>query len=589
MAISLVNLLVKLGLDAGEFSKGLDDAEGKADSASKKITAGLSAIGGAAVVGGLAAAGAGLAAVGIYTKGAVEAAMEAEVVEAQLNSVLQATGGIAGVTAEQAKGLADAFGKTTMFEDDLILSGENMLLTFTNIGEDVFPLATQTMLDMSQALGQDLKSSAMQIGKAINNPIEGISALTRVGVTFTKEQEDQIRAMQEAGDMAGAQGVILGELQREFGGAAEAAGGTFAGKMEILQNRLGNVQETLGAALIPLLLILMTALTPLIEGFAQFVTQISEWIAANEPLKEFLASLPLLLQSGFGWLMENEGVIVGILAAIGVAIATFVYTTVLPAIASVVVAAAPVIAVLAAVGIAAYLLYQAWKNNFGGIRDTVGPIVATLVEWLQVNIPLAIATLSAFWTDTLWPAIQDVWAWMNSTLFPFLLALADFITAVLGVAITAYSGLWQNVLAPAMADALVVIQDVAGWLGEKLSPAFDWLSQAIEDATGWFSDLAATMRGLQLPSWLTPGSPTPLETGLVGINQALHRITSSSLPTFSAGLKLEPLGLPQLSASLNGPDEGEGGEMDGYDFSRLESKLDRLPLAIRDAMLQVPA
>src|SRR6185295_13432206 len=75
----------------------------------------------------------------------------------QLNQVLKSTGGIAGVTATQATNLAQAFANTTRFSDDAVLSGENMLLTFTKIGKDVFPLATQTMLDMSQALGQDLK------------------------------------------------------------------------------------------------------------------------------------------------------------------------------------------------------------------------------------------------------------------------------------------------------------------------------------------------------------------------------------------------------------------------------------------------
>ena len=63
------------------------------------------------------------------------------------------------------------------------------MLTFTGVGKDVFPQAIQTVLDMSQALGQDLKSSTVQLGKALNSPIDGITALSRVGVSFTDAQK----------------------------------------------------------------------------------------------------------------------------------------------------------------------------------------------------------------------------------------------------------------------------------------------------------------------------------------------------------------------------------------------------------------
>jgi phage-related minor tail protein len=151
-------------------------------------------------------------------------ASSAQEVQAQLAAVLQSTGGAAGVTADMANDLANSLSGVTKFEDDTILSGENMLLTFTNIGKGRLPMATEAMLNMSQATGQDLQSSAVQLGKALNDPVAGISSLTRVGVTFTAQQKEQIAAMVEAGDVAGAQTLILQELQREFGGAAKAAG-----------------------------------------------------------------------------------------------------------------------------------------------------------------------------------------------------------------------------------------------------------------------------------------------------------------------------------------------------------------------------
>jgi hypothetical protein len=135
--------------------------------------------------GGIAALGAGLAL-------SISEAMDAQGVQAQLAQVLKSTGGAAGVTADMANDLASSLTSVTRFGDEAILSGENLLLTFTGIGKDVFPAATEVMLDMSQAMGQDLKSSAIQLGKALNDPAEGMTALTRVGVTFTEEQKKQV-------------------------------------------------------------------------------------------------------------------------------------------------------------------------------------------------------------------------------------------------------------------------------------------------------------------------------------------------------------------------------------------------------------
>lgn len=199
-------------------------------------------------------------------------ANEAARVEAQLNAVLKSTGGIAGVTAEQVKNLAAELQRQTTFGDEAIITGQNLLLTFTNIGKDVFPDATRIMLDMSAALGQDLKSSAIQLGKALNDPVQGINALRRVGVSFSEEQRKVIERMVETGDLAGAQRLVLQELAREFGGSAQAQAQTFAGRMEQLGNAIGEVKEAIGAALLPVLTRLAEfAARRLVPAFQSFV------------------------------------------------------------------------------------------------------------------------------------------------------------------------------------------------------------------------------------------------------------------------------------------------------------------------------
>ena len=227
-----------------------------------------------------------------FVTDSVKEAMEAEDIQAQLNAVLKSTGGIAGVTADQVNALAASLAKETRFSDDAIVSGQNMLLTFTNIGKDVFPRATETILDMSQALGQDMKSLAIQLGKALNDPIAGITALRRVGVSFTDEQQEMIKSLVESGDLMQAQTLILDEMQKEFGGSATAAGDTFAGQLDILKNKIGDIKEAIGNALLPVLsglaerfskLIDSPEVQAMIDRVIGAFGRLGEWITVNVP------------------------------------------------------------------------------------------------------------------------------------------------------------------------------------------------------------------------------------------------------------------------------------------------------------------
>jgi hypothetical protein len=100
---------------------------------------------------------------------------------------------------------------------------------------------------MSVALGEDMSAASIQVGKALNDPIKGVTALQRVGVSFTASQKEQIATLVESGRTMDAQKIILGELTKEFGGAAEAAATPF----EKLQVQLGNLAEQVGGYLAP--------------------------------------------------------------------------------------------------------------------------------------------------------------------------------------------------------------------------------------------------------------------------------------------------------------------------------------------------
>jgi hypothetical protein len=167
--------------------------------------------------------------------------------QAQIRTVqtLKATGNAAGVTAQEMFTLSEALQDVTTFSDSAILEGENLLLTFRNIGGETIPRATEAMLDMSTAMGTGIKESAIQLGKALNDPVAGISALTRVGITFSDEQKRTIKSLDALGDRAGAQAIILKELEMQFGGVSRAATqGT--GKFIQLANIFGNLASKIG-------------------------------------------------------------------------------------------------------------------------------------------------------------------------------------------------------------------------------------------------------------------------------------------------------------------------------------------------------
>ena len=212
-----------------------------------------SAIGGIAKGAALGLAGVGVAAT-VMGGRFVKAAEESQRVSRQTQAVIKSTGGVARVSAKDVEGLARALSKKSGVDDEIIASGENVLLTFTNVrnevgkGNDIFNQATTVALDMSRALGQDMQSSVIQLGKALNDPIKGLTSLQRVGVTFNDQQREQIKTLVESGDKLGAQKVILAELNKEFAGSAEAQA-TASDKMAVAW---GNAEEALGTALLPL-------------------------------------------------------------------------------------------------------------------------------------------------------------------------------------------------------------------------------------------------------------------------------------------------------------------------------------------------
>lgn len=180
---------------------------------------------------------------GAFFNSLIQNSIAAQNAMAQLEARVRSTGGAAGRSVQQLDELSQALARKTTFDDEAVKSAESLLLTFKKVKGDEFDRATAAALDLSVAMGSDVTSAALQLGKALEDPITGLTALRRSGVSFTEAQQDTIKALVRMGDVAAAQNLILTEMESQFGGAAEAARDTLGGALQALGNAWGDQLE----------------------------------------------------------------------------------------------------------------------------------------------------------------------------------------------------------------------------------------------------------------------------------------------------------------------------------------------------------
>lgn len=458
MAGDLVaSLFVELGMDTKKYDKGLGQARKGTKSWLGSLKGGLGTA--AVAIGGIGLAiGAATGAVSGLVNAVSEwttLAREQIAAEKQLEQVIKSTGGAAGLTADELKKMASELQNVTNFGDEATIKGQALLLTFTNIGKEVFPRATETMLDMSAALDQDLKQSAIQLGKALNDPIKGVGALSRVGIQFTEEQKKMIKEMVKMGDVAGAQTVILDELATQFGGQARA----LADPVIQLNNAWGDLKETLGMAILPLLNAIAQAALPGIS-------------AAIEALGEILTPLGEALGNVLGPIISESGqAVAALISALGGFAAALKEVVVGLGLASedthgLTILLSPLLAIIK-VSVAAIKVFTVVTNIMAGVLKSVAfviNIVRDVIGGLSIN------------TRTL----KNDWGFLVN-------------------------------------------------LGKRLTGGFRSLKTWIDNLNTSWQNLINTMKQrIQIPNWLTPGSPTPLEIGIRGISDALKKVPDVS-------------------------------------------------------------
>jgi hypothetical protein len=245
---------------------------------------------------------------------------------AQVEAGLKSTGNQVGYTSKQLQQMASDLQSKTLFGDEQILKDATaQLLTFTNISGDQFARTQEAALDLATRLDGDLKSASIQLGKALNDPVANLSALSRSGIQFSDDQKAVINSLAETGRLAEAQTLILDELNKQYGGSAEAAAKADGGFTQ-LANAFGDLQESIGAVLVPLLRPLVEKLREIVEAFGSmdqktkgFAVVIAGIAAAIGPL---LFLLPQLA-GALGLLTGPIGLTIGAIALLATAIYKF--------------------------------------------------------------------------------------------------------------------------------------------------------------------------------------------------------------------------------------------------------------------------
>jgi NlpC/P60 family len=187
--------------------------------------------------------------------GAVKELRNSIRVSAQTVQALRSTGNVAGTTAKAIGELAKATMRKTGVDDEAIKTSANLLLTFTQVrnevgrGNDIFNQSVKAIVDMSAVIG-DLSSNSITLGKALNDPVRGMTALRRIGVSFTAQQIEQVKALMEHGRILQAQKIILREVNTEFGGQA-AAQEKATGGLNTLRETVKNMSAELLRSLLP--------------------------------------------------------------------------------------------------------------------------------------------------------------------------------------------------------------------------------------------------------------------------------------------------------------------------------------------------
>ncbi len=452
---------------------------------------------------GLAAVGVGAVAVG---KDLIEAGEAAATSNARIDQIAESMGvfGDESKTAtKRIKDLANQIARKTGIDQNQIKQAQATLLTFSEIAEtagDVgssFDRATQASIDLAAAGFGTAETNAVQLGKALNDPITGLTALTRSGVTFTEEQKNLIASLVESGDTLEAQNMILEAIEQQVGGTAEATANS-SDKMGVAFSQL---KEELGQKLLPVFeqvtnWVIDTLVPALENAYNKIVPAFQNaWQSLSDTLGPIIEQMRDVLQPIFDRIvqfMKNNTEVVKVFFAVLAGAAVIAMIAALAAAFAGLLSPFGLVAVAIA-GLAAGFKY-AWENS-----ETFRTVVTTVLNVLS--------TLFTAWWETLKWVFDNVlggWDNIKGALGLVKDAFVLQFEIISGVVMTVYNAV------KTLVDAIKSATDFAGKLGDVGGGIVGGAAGGIKKAAGFLGGLVPLATG-----GIVTG-PTPALVGEAG-------------------------------------------------------------------------
>ena len=218
-------------------------------------------------------AAAALAAIGATAISAIKAGEAFATANARVANIADSMGLFGTetkVVTDRLLTLAEATARQIGVDNLSIKATQAKLLTFKNLAATAdeagssFDRATMAALDMASAGFGSAEQNAVQLGKALEDPIKGITALAKSGITFTASEKKKIEALVKSNKLLEAQYMILQAIEKQIGGTAKAT----ANDTDKMKEGFRQFQQQLGSALLPVL----AKITPLLTGLASWAT-----------------------------------------------------------------------------------------------------------------------------------------------------------------------------------------------------------------------------------------------------------------------------------------------------------------------------
>lgn len=465
------------------------------------------------------ASGFAIGSVVAFGKASVSAAQESEEATSRLDAVFKSMGDSTGQASKAAQDYASELSKQTAVEDEVIMKGQAILATFANVSSasarqaGIFNRATAAAADLAAAGFGTLEGNAVQLGKALQDPVKGLTALGKSGVTFTDAQKKMIEAMVKSGDVLGAQKIVLQAIEGQVKGTAAAT----ASEADKANLAFGEMQESIGTALLPVILALAPAMTAVANALAALGPALGP-IAVGLVAAMVAMNLLNVATVAFGITLSALGVGLIIIAVAALAAGLIVLVTHWDQVTA------------------------AFSTGFAAIKSAA----LDVFNWIKANWPLLLGII----TGPIGLAVVMVvthWGTIKAAVIGAVEAIKGAVTtawnAILGVVTTV-----GNAIKTVAVTAFDAAKTAAQGLANYISGAF---TSALNAAKGVLSALGAAASALAAPF-------NAAADAVRGLIEAIGRIPSKiSLPSLPSlpnpfSLAAPAAAMPQATAMSRG-------------------------------------